>query len=153
MTPCALLAAAALLPSPPAAALPDTEAVTNIPLVVEARRLGTVRFTVSLDASPSNNVEIAVGNDADGDGTLSLEEADFVFGYDCGVWFRADTLTGTITEEEAPTEGRVTRTLELRRRAYKAEWNLLRLVRRGTGTPAETILLDRYYPGLILYLR
>ena len=38
-------------------------------------------------ASPSNNVEVAFGTDADGDGVLDLWETDCVIGWDCGAWF------------------------------------------------------------------
>ena len=38
-------------------------------------------------ASPSNNVEVAFGTDADGDGVLDLGETDCVIGWDCGAWF------------------------------------------------------------------
>lgn len=153
MTLCAILALTALLPSPPSAALPNTETVTNLPLAVEAARLGAVRFTVALDASPSNNVEFAVGNDADADGRLSLEEADFTFGYDCGVWFYADTQTGVVTEEEAPTEGRISHTLEIGRREFAPSWNAVRIVCRGTDETTSILTLDRYYPGLLLMIR
>ena len=38
-------------------------------------------------ASPSHNVEVAFGTDADGDGVLDLGETDCVIGWDCGAWF------------------------------------------------------------------
>lgn len=142
-----------ILPTPPPATLPNTESVTNLPLLVEANRLGTVRFTIALTASPSNNVEFSVGHDADSDGRLSLEEADFTFGYDCGVWFRAITESGEVTEEPAINDGRIERTLVLERREFNPSWDTIRIVCRGAGETLSILSLDKYYPGFLLMLK
>ena len=65
----------------------DTEVVTNIALSISLEDISRLRFAVDLQASPSNNVEVAIGHDADGDGHLSLDETSFTIGYDCGEWF------------------------------------------------------------------
>ena len=153
MTAFVLLAVLTVLPPPAPSELPNTEAVTNMPLSVQSDRLGTVQFTLALEASPSNNVEFAVGTDADLDGDLSLEEADFTFGYDCGVWFLSETATGVVTEAPAVTTGRVERALLLRRRQYVPRWNLLKLIRRGTAPSAESLSASITYPGTTLILR
>ena len=60
------------LPAPDYA---DTEVSTNFAFSVgEGQRLGIV-FTVELQATPSNNVEVAIGCDADEDGSLSVDES------------------------------------------------------------------------------
>ena len=66
---------------------PDTEYETNI--VAEAWSEFDRMFDVQLEftASPSNNVQIAFGEDEDGDGVLSLEESECSLGWDCGTWF------------------------------------------------------------------
>ena len=48
----------------------DTEVSTNIAFVVERPAMTRIEFTVALDATPTNNVEIAIGTDANGDGNL-----------------------------------------------------------------------------------
>ena len=70
----AFCAAVELLPAPP---LADTEVTTNIPFAVSFDTMSRVNFTLSLDSSPTNGAEVAIGTDADGDGNLSLDEADF----------------------------------------------------------------------------
>ena len=71
----------------PGAEFADTEVSTNVVLSVGAARNRRLVFSVELQASPSNNIEVAVGCDADADGRLSLAESALVVGYDCGEWF------------------------------------------------------------------
>ena len=66
----------------------DTEVSTNIAFVVDRSMMTRIEFTVALEAKPTNNVEIAIGTDENGDGNLSVEEAAYTFGYDCGKWFK-----------------------------------------------------------------
>ena len=75
------------VPALPGAEFADTEVSTNVALSVGAARNRRLVFSVELQASPSNNVEVAVGCDADADGRLSLAESALVVGYDCGEWF------------------------------------------------------------------
>ena len=77
-------AAMRILPTPPPSGFIDTEASTNTffaPLQEDTRQY-VVRF--SGDFSPSNDLEFAIGGDANGDGDLSLEETEARFGVDCG---------------------------------------------------------------------
>ena len=80
----------AAVESLPAPTFADTEMSTNIPFAVSFDAMSRVDFSLSLDASPTNGVEVAIGTDADGDGHLSLDEADFTVGYRCGKGFRRD---------------------------------------------------------------
>ena len=73
-----------ILPTPPPSGFIDTEASTNTffaPLQEDTRQY-VVRF--SGDFSPSNDLEFAIGGDANGDCDLSLEETEARFGVDCG---------------------------------------------------------------------
>ena len=79
--------------SPPAFA--DTEVSTNVTLggAVETEPGDGVGFfdvELSLRATPTNNVEICLGRDTDGDGELGPLERDFVLGWDSGAWFWRD---------------------------------------------------------------
>lgn len=139
MSPAAVLAAV-MTATPPAidpAKLPDTECVTNLPLAVNTQRASTTALSITLVAAPTANVELAVGEDANRDGTLSLEEAAFIFGYDCGVWFRADTQSGFVAEKPAPTAGRVRNTIKVPRLKWDSAWDTLRVVRRGLAAQGE----------------
>ena len=82
----------------------DTETVTN--MLFTAWQCNLRDFTVNLSfvATPSNNVEMAFGVDADDDGLLSPGESDLVVGWDCGSWFVEDGETGE-RFTAAPTGG------------------------------------------------
>ena len=98
----ALLAATAngvTVPPLPAPEFADTEVSTNLPISVSFDAMSRMAFTLSLDASPSNCVEVAVGTDADGDGALSALESAYAFGYDCGFWFVRDAALDAETRE------------------------------------------------------
>ena len=73
---------AQLAPSPFA----DTEVSTNVPCALDLPSLKEYRIGLGLVGTPSNNVEVALGHDADGDGTLSLDEAAISLAWDCGEW-------------------------------------------------------------------
>ena len=60
----------------------DTEVSTNMAFVVDRSMMTRIEFTVALDETPTNNVEVAIGTDANGDGNLAVEEAAYVFGWD-----------------------------------------------------------------------
>lgn len=65
----------------------DTEISTNCILRIGDGVSRTFAFTLDFDATPSNNVQIAFGHDADTDGVLSIEETGMTIGWDCGTWF------------------------------------------------------------------
>ena len=83
-----------------AAEYADTEVATNVCLEVtqplsESDNLRFFDISLSLVATPTNNVEIAFGVDTDGDGVLGRCERDFVLGWDCGAWFLRDRRAKT----------------------------------------------------------
>ena len=92
----------------------DAEVVTNVPLPALSRRAGRFAFSLGCRATPTNNVEIAFGADADEDGVLAPRETRLVVGWDCGSWFVQRGFAGERTTAWSPsTDG--TRTLD---------WNL-----------------------------
>jgi len=119
------------LPALPQGALPNSEVVTNTVLNVDYSRFRSLTLVLELNASESNSLTVAVGT-AQGD-SLSIEETDFEWGYDCGRWFRADTETGIVEEWPASDTGRVSRSLTIVRRDFNPQWNRLRIVKRGVG--------------------
>ena len=119
----------------PEAVTPDAEVSTNIELNVNAARLQTLTLSVEFESCVTNEVLIALGADADMDGDLSVDEADIVFGCDCGAWYRVDLRTGEI-------ETAATNTLVIGKRQFDPAWNRLKVVRRGVGEIGESVEKD-----------
>ena len=90
----------------PETAHDDTEVVTSHSFTTIRSDSRMVSDTLELDATPSNNVEVAFGRDADGDGALSRFEATMRVGWDCGVWKIVDYATGDVLSESG-SPGRV----------------------------------------------
>ena len=65
------LAASFAVPEMPDAEWDDTEVVTNAALPAVRADSRVFAFSLELDATASNNVEVAFGSDADHDGVLS----------------------------------------------------------------------------------
>ena len=124
-----------VVPSLPEAVTPDAEVSTNIELNVDAARLQTLTLSVEFESCVTNEVLIALGADADSDGDLTIDEADIVFGCDCGAWYRADLRTGEI-------ETAATNALVIGKREFDPAWNLVKVVRRGFGEIGETVSVD-----------
>ena len=139
------------LPILPSGALPNSEVVTNITLNVDYARFESLTFSLELNASASNSLSIAVGT-ADGD-SLSFEDIDFEWGYDCGKWFRADTETGNVDEWPEPGTGRVSRMLTIERSEFNPQWNRLRVVKRGIGDIEVNASYSREYTKFFIRLR
>jgi len=132
----AFAGARVVVPSLPEAVRPDAEVSTNIALNVNAARLQTLTLAVEFESCVTNEVLVAIGADADLDGDLSVDEADIVFGCDCGVWYRADIRTGEI-------ETATTNALVIGKREFDPAWNLAKVVRRGFGEIGETVSVDK----------
>jgi hypothetical protein len=84
------LAARVDVPSLPPSPCADTEAVTNVAFGAGAVGDKVFALSLALDASPSNNVEVAFGCDANQNGALDDSEMAFALGWDCGEWFFRD---------------------------------------------------------------
>lgn len=130
-----------------------SEASTNIPFAVDFGAMSRIEFTLALDASPTNCVEVAIGTDANGDGVLGLDEDDLSFGFDCGRWFGFATTADCQTEEDVPTDGQAERTFVLKRSKMDATWNLVRVTRRGAAKADEVVLVEGRRPGVVVEIR
>ena len=125
------------LPSPGQCVFADAESSTNIVLAVDRAKLFSLGFTIELSPSTTNCLEIALGADADGDGGLSPEESDVLFGYDCGEWFMRNGDGAEVTD--AASGGRPCREAVFPKRALRPEWSHVRITRRGSGDLAQTL--------------
>ena len=131
----AFAGARVVVPSFPEAVAPDAEVCTNLVLNVDVTRLRTLTIAVAFDSCETNEVLVAIGADADGDGYLSVDEAAIVFGCDCGAWYRADLRAGEV-------ETAATNALVIGKREFDPAWNLVKVVRRGLGEIGETVTVD-----------
>ena len=113
----------------------DAEAVTNVPVVVRVERLKTWTASISFEPCETNEVLVAIGGDDNADGDLDTEEADMIFGCDCGSWYCADLRTGE-------TFAASTNTLTIGRSAFSPSWNLAKIIRRGGGESNAVFSLD-----------
>ena len=142
-------AAMRILPTPPPSGFIDTEASTNTffaPLQEDTRQY-VVRF--SGDFSPSNDLEFAIGGDANGDGDLSPEETEARFGVDCG--------EKKVKSEYPPSEASCacspsTFTLKLTK-AVSRRWNLVKVTRRGFFSSEPSVTLKPRKPGMMIFVR
>ena len=139
--PFALFAAKTAVPRLPAGGLPNTEVATNLVLRIDTAKTERLVFTIEADNSPSNSLSVAVGSDANGDGDLSLEEADAIFGLDCGEWFEAQTASGAVSSE-AVQGGRISRDVTFLDKTIFGGWNLAKVVKRGLGEIDERVVAD-----------
>ena len=153
---CCLVCASATfgmgLPRPPAAVEIDAEAATNASLGMAARELTELRVRVSLYATPTNAVTVAIGCDADGDGILAPSEEDMSFGCDCGTWFVRDA-EGIVEELASAAFGRTEREWTIPMRGSTADWNLVRVTRHGSEAADESIFIDTTRRYLYLRIR
>ena len=131
----------------------DTEVSTNIAFAVSFDAMSRLEFTLSLDSSPTNCVEAAVGTDTDNDGNLSPEETDYTVGYRCGKWFQRDAVADAETETTETHTGRIERMFTLRKRKLNPAWNLLKVTRRGVAEIGEVVLVEGKKPGAALIVR
>ena len=132
----------------------DTEVSTNIAFAVERPAMTRLEFTVALAATPTNNVEVAIGTDEDGDGNLAVEESSYTFGYDCGKWFERDRNgQASIGAECLTPRARIVKTFVLKKRQLDTAWNLVKVTRRGCGAACELVKAEGKLPGFKLEVR
>ena len=154
MIPLLPMAAFAVTVEPlPQSEFADTEVSTNIAFAVERPAMTRIEFTVALDATPTNNVEVAIGTDTNSDGNLAVEEAAYVFGYDCGTWFARSAGLEGLGSLEGLGGGRVEKTFVLKKRQLDTAWNLVKVTRRGCGAVCELVEANGRKPGFKLEVR
>ena len=136
----------------------DTEVSTNIPFAVSFAAMSRIEFSLSLDASPSNCVEVSIGTDSNADGVLSLDETDQTFGYNCGTWFQRDAVREMFECSDCSivrlngTE-RAEKTFLLKKRKLDEAWDLVKVTRRGVAEIGEVALIEGKKPGAALIVR
>ena len=141
------------VPSLPEATFPSAEVSTNFSFAVGAVANRRLVFTLELQASPSNNVEVAIGCDANGNGHLSLDESGLAVGYDCGEWFVRSAEKDAVTSEAVSDTGTFRRVYEIRSRHVDPSWNLVKVTRRGFGAANENVTINPVETGFGLTIK
>ena len=131
----------------------DTEVSTNFMFAVGEGSNRRLVFTVELEATPTNNVEIAIGCDADEDGLLAPNEEALTVGYDCGEWFVRSAVNDSVTYSDVGDSGSIRRTYEVRSRYIDPSWNLVKVTRRGLGVSNENVSVSLVESGFGLTIR
>ena len=141
----------------PASEYADTEVSTNVPFEVRFDAMSRMNFSISLEASPSNSVEVSIGADANADDNLSPEEAAYTFGFDCGRWFNRcaadDSETFQNVAPDQISNGRVERDFLLKRSRISESWDTVKIIRRGKCGICELVSVEGSKPGAALILR
>ena len=141
------------VPALPPPEFADTEVSTNFAFAVGEGTNRRLVFSLELQASPSNNVEVAIGCDADEDGMLSLDEAALTVGYDCGEWFVRSAANDSVMCYDVADSGTFRRTCEVRSRHIDPSWNLVKVTRRGLGVSNENVSVSLVESGFGLTIR
>ena len=149
----------------------DTEVSTNVPCVLNDPTLRQYEILLGLIGTPSNNVEVALGRDADGDGELSLDEAALSFAWDCGEWMVKEEGRGNgeegrgngvpLVTSEPDTNGFVTAEIVVPIRRQRSNpdwlfdptWNMVRVTRRGVDEPTERVSIGTRVAGTAILVR
>ena len=155
------LAAYVTLPTPPESAFPDSESSLVVPIQgwSDSGRRADLAFTATV--TPSNNVQVAFGKDANGDEDLEPEEIQLVVGFDGGVWFARDerlvarpSLVAECWTDTDASPTNVTRTIRLKQTmAVSNRFDLAKVTVRGRGKTAAEIVAEVYRRGQALFLR
>lgn len=157
-----LPAALHTLPMPPPSEFPDMERSLVVPISDWSEDGRRTDFTVSAQATPSNNFQVAVGKDLNGDEDLEPEEMQLVFGYDCGEWFvrderpvaRPNLVTEGWTEDNASSPTNAVWTIRLKQPQTESQrFDLAKVTVRGPDDAAAEITAEVYRRGQVLILR
>ena len=127
------------IPALPPSAFADTEVSTNFTFSVGEGGGRRLVFSLELQATMTNNVEVAIGHDVNCDGHLSIDETALAVGYDCGEWFVRSAVNDSVTYSDAATSRVFRRTYEVRSRNVDPSWNLVKVTRRGLGVANESV--------------
>lgn len=159
----------------------DTEVSTNAAFVVGGPDNRYLMFELELYATPSNNVQVAFGRDADDDGVLSGSETALIVGWDCGEWVALGARPQDAVRSPASTTN-ITKRLQwnlhegngIPRKLTVAEngtpirhfdgvrppdwffdssWDTVRLTVRGTDAPNERFRAQMIAPGTRISIR
>ena len=94
-------ARAILVPTQPVSPYADTEVSTNVVIQTGRTDVRDVQIRLQLDGTPTNNLEIAFGCDANTNGVLDVSEIETVYGWRAGRYFVENVRAWERIEAEA----------------------------------------------------
>ena len=175
-----VVAACAVGASLPVPDFADAGASTNIVFAASSMP-GAVTFALEFAPTPTNNVEIALGVDEDGNGALSEEEECLTIGWDCGMWFvrrgageeyeysaatdgtaqvfswRLTTLRGGVPSRLVATVDNTAVFSDISanppRWLYDTSWDMARVIVRGAGVEGSVAPVKVSVAGTVFYMR
>jgi len=167
----------------PPSVFADTEVSTNIVLHGRRTDTWKVDLHIQLAGTPTNDLEVAFGRDVNTNGVLDVEEIETMYGWRGGRYFIENVPAWERIEVEAATNAfcgvcdihlENNSSVVPRRFAatcggvaafaslsvnptpawlFRREWNMVRVVRRGTGIPSEWVRCDIEYQSFSIRLR
>ena len=99
--PFAAFARTILVPTQPVSPYADTEVSTNVVIQTGRTDVRDVKIRLQLDGTPTNNLEIAFGCDANTNGVLDASEIETVYGWRAGRYFVENVRAWERIETEA----------------------------------------------------
>ena len=172
-----------LVPTLPVSPFADTEVSTNVVIHGSRTDVRNVRIHFQLEGTPTNNLEVAFGCDANTNGVLDVSEIETVYGWRGGryfienvrAWERIETpaaataLCGVIDIQLHNDKHFVPRSFAATCGGepafanlsttpppawlFRNEWNMVRVVRRGAGTPSEWVWCDVRHNSFAIRVR
>ena len=172
-----------VVPASPTSIFADTEVATNIVLHGRRTDTWKVDLHIQLAGTSTNDLEVAFGRDVNTNGVLDVEEIETVYGWRGGryfienvpAWERIEVEVATnaprgvceihlennssvVPRRFAATCGGVAAfgglaTAHPPEWLFRREWDMVRVVRRGTVVPPEWVRCDIEYQLLAIRLR
>ena len=118
----------------------DTEISTNVTFSAGGDDARIFSLSISIDATPTNTLQIAFGRDENSDGILDWQETEFLLGWKCGGWFFRDKTT--------ETEGVAVQESGLRRLEWRLTLDRARAPSALSATDGENDLGFAVSPGM-----
>ena len=172
-----------VIPTLPVSPFADTEVSTNVVIHGSRTDVRDVQIHIQLEGTPTNNLEVAFGCDANTNGVLDVSEIETVYGWRGGryfienvrAWDRIETPAAATApcgvidiqiqnnkhfapRHFAATCGGETAFATLSTTPppawlFRNEWNMVRVVRRGAGTPSEWVRCDVRHNSFAIKVR
>ena len=165
-----------VVPQLPSSPYDDTEISTNVAFSAGRDDARLLSLSLTIDATPTNTLQIAFGRDENSDGILDWQETEFIFGWKCGVWFFRDKTTETemvaaresglrhlewrlsLSHNRAPcalsaTDGGNDIGFAVSSGMFNPSWNLMRVTARGMPGPVYSAGGAVSAPGFSVRMR
>ena len=172
-----------LVPTLPVSPFADTEVSTNVVIHGSRTDVRNVRIHFQLEGTPTNNLEVAFGCDANTNGVLDVSEIETVYGWRGGRYFienvraweriempaAATAQCGVIDIQLYNDKHFVPRSFAATCGGepafaalpttpppawlFRNKWNMVRVVRRGSGMPSEWVRCDVKYDSFAIKVR